>query len=189
MKFATLSFLFGLCLIAPFPLRAQKPAAAPLGKAPSRWPGIELEIARIGRIPPAHLLLAIRVRAGAGAPPLTLLGFPRPVVPGAPVMAGDEVPDPYSLRNAVLTDPATGRKYPALADLPASPFWGPNQLISSIRPGEWVQMAVQFPAPPPPAPGPDGKVPQQRVEILLPHAKEPIRNVPLPLPQTLNPAS
>jgi len=68
----------------------------------------------------------------------------------------------------------------ALAELPSKPFYGPNELLTTIRPGEWLQMSVLFPSPPIPAAGSDGKVPIQKVSVFLPHANDPIRNVILP---------
>jgi hypothetical protein len=45
-----------------------------------------------------------------------------------------------------------------------------------------LQLAVYFQVPPPPAPGPDGRIPAQTVTVLFPKAKKAIQHVALPLP-------
>lgn len=152
-----------------------------LGKTSANWPGIEWEITRIERVEQDRLLMVVRVHAGEKAANLTLLGFPQ-TTPSPGTAADTDIPDPLSLRSAVLVDDATQRKYPAFGELPRKPFYGPNEMLTTIRPGEWIQMSVLFPSPPTSVAGPDGKVPVQKVSVFLPHAKAPITNLILPPP-------
>lgn len=177
MKLSSLLFLLSVSFLLLSPMYGQE--AGRLGKTSASWPGIEFEITKIERVDQNRLLVVIRVQADEKAANPTLLGFPQTASsPGA--VAGADIPDPLSLRGAVLVDDANQKKYSALAELPSKPFYGPNELLTTIRPGEWLQMSVLFPSPPIPAAGSDGKVPMQKVSVFLPHAKDPIRNVILP---------
>jgi hypothetical protein len=58
---------------------------------------------------------------------------------------------------------------------------GPNAMMTTLRPGNWLQMAVQFPAPPPPpTEASEGKPPVQKVSLQFPNAKLPVKDLTLP---------
>jgi hypothetical protein len=179
-----LGITFAFAFIAP--LRGQN--EAPLGKTSSNWPGVDFEVTQIVRVAPDRLVVVVRVHTGSRAANPTLLSFPKKRIssdpstyesglPGLPVL-----PDPFSLQGAVLVDNATRNKYAALADLPSKPFFGPNAAATTMRPNEFLQMAVQFPAPPPPPPDQFGKVPEQKVSVVFPHAKLPVKDLVIPPP-------
>ncbi len=157
----------------------------PLAKTTSNWPGVDFEVMKIMRAAPDRVVLVVRVHAGSGAANPTFIGFVKPSnADSVPAMgpAGDPQPDPLSLRGASLVDVATQKNFPALAEAPSSPFVGPMALITSMRPNEWLQMGVQFPAPPTPPRDENGKVPEQKVFVVFPNAKLPTKEFVLPPP-------
>jgi len=158
-----------------------------LGEVDSEWPGVKFQVTQIQRIDSEHLLVTVRLVAGPGAANPTLIGIESSngaIPQNAPpqeVASGKYDSTPFSLKTAILYDEGTHQKYTALPGLPAKPFFGPNALLTTLRPGNWIQLAVQFPTPPPPPPSDDQKtISEQRVTIVFPKSKGPIRHLILP---------
>jgi len=177
----SLVFLYLLCS---FRMVAEE---KPLGKAESNWPGVVFQIMRIQRVDGTHLLATVWLSAGASAQNPTFIGIAPEVdvkmyknLPQREMDAPKFHPTPVSLTDAVLIDQTTKEQYKALPTLPTEPFLGPNLVMTTLRPGSWIQMAVQFPAPPPLPAGPDGKVPAQRATIQFSQTKRPITDIVLP---------
>jgi hypothetical protein len=168
------------------PLVAQD--AKVLGETASDWRGVVYQVTQIQRVKGPHLLVTVRLNVGASAENPTFIG--RPPVAGwkdraklsqKELDSGKYDPTPLSLADAVLVDQATKTTYKALPTLPAAPFVGPNAMMTSLRPGNWLQMAVQFPAPPPPpTEGSGEKPPAQIVSLQFPNAKLPVKDLTLP---------
>jgi len=159
----------------------------PLGEADSEWPGVKFQVMEIRRVDPGHLLVTVRLAATKEAANPTFIGIEPPSGARAAgnrspedAAAGKDEPAPFSLREAILFDEATKQKYPALPGLPPQPFLGPNTLLATLRPGGWIQLAVQFPAPPALPRETPGAKEAQRAALLLPKAKAAIKHLPLP---------
>jgi hypothetical protein len=166
---------------------AQTPASAPdnFPEVGSTWPGIQMQILKVVRIPGNRLLVEVRLLATPKAPPVTMIGYP-PVIP--PDATKEELetgfgPSPYSLEVASMTDERTQQRYNALRPNPKGPYYLASVVLASLSPGQGQYMSVQFPVPPPPPPDDAGRVPEQTVSILLPKAKGPITRVVIP-PET-----
>jgi hypothetical protein len=184
--------LLSAFLLNALPLVAQEVKV--LGEAASDWPGVVYQVTQIQRVNGTHLLVTVRLSVGASAENPTFVGVPpatgwknRADLTPEELGTGRYDPTPLSLAEAVLMDQTTKATYKALPSLPATPFVGPNAVMTTLRPGNWLQMAVQFPSPPPPSPAPDGKVPVQRATILLPQANSPIKDILLPPPRDQKP--
>lgn len=166
-----------------FALNGQKPAA-PLGEVETTWPGIHFQVARIMRIPGDRLLVLVRVVATGAAPKGgTMIGIPVPVPANATQAEIDQGlynPIPFSLDSSVMVDEATKTSYPTLKANPSENYMS-GVLLCSLRPNQAEAMAVQFKAPPLRLDS-RGKPAQQTVSITLTNAKEPISNIPLPMP-------
>lgn len=158
-----------------------------LGEVDSEWPGVKFQVTQIQRIDPGHLLVTVRIVVGPDAANPTFIGIESPAGPipknATPQEAasGKYDPTPFSLKTAILYDEGTHQNYTALSELPTKPFLGPNALLTTLRPGNWVQLAVQFPAPPPPTTDAQKTTPEQKATLLFPKAKGPIKHLTLPL--------
>ena len=180
---ASFALAFFFCVA---PLVAQD--AKPLGQTESNWPGVVYQVTQIQRVSGTHLLVTVRLSVGASAENPTFIGIPpaagwknRADLSQQELDTGKYDPSPLSLADSVLMDQTTKATFKALPTLPAAPFVGPNALMTALRPGNWLQMAVQFPSPPPPptvATG--GKPPAQKVSLQFPNAKLPVKDLPLP---------
>ncbi|XHR29477.1 MAG: hypothetical protein ACFUZC_02735 [Chthoniobacteraceae bacterium] len=157
-----------------------------LGEVDSEWPGVKFQVTQIQWIDSEHLLVTVRLVVGPGAANPTLIGIESSTgaipksAPSQEVASGKYDSTPFSLKTAILYDEGTHQNYPALPGLPAKPFLGPNALLTTLRPGNWIQLAVQFPAPPPP-PDDQKTISEQKVTLVFPKAKGPIRHLILPL--------
>ena len=177
------AFLFALIFLTT--LHAAK--KSPLGQAEANWPGVTFEIVQFERLGPDRLLAVIHITAGPTAKNPTFIGI-EPVagwksddeLTAQEKASGDYDPKPYSLTTATLIEQTTKQQLNALPDVPRNPYRGDNITMTALAPGDWMKVVVQFPAPPPPPKGPDGKLPEQKVTILLPQAKSPIKNIPVP---------
>jgi len=172
--------------VAAAPLRAQIGTAKTLGESPAVMPGVKLQVVDMVRLDPTHLLVAVRISAGHGAPPHTLIGDLPPIPANAPAQSlgtgNGAPPRPYTLAAAKLIDESTRTEFKASDTLPDQPSFGPNSLYSTLEPNNWIQLGVEFSVPPPPPPNPDGTIPVQKVTFLLPKAKRPIKHIAIPLP-------
>jgi hypothetical protein len=177
--------LISAFLLCASPLVAQD--AKVLGETASNWPGVVYQVTQIQRVKETHLLVTVRLNVGASAENPTFIGVP-PVagwqnpaeLSQKELDSGKYEPTPLSLADTVLVDKTTKTTYRALPTLPADPFVGPNAMMTSLRPGNWLQMAVQFPAPPPPPTDASGKTPVQKVSLQFPNAKLPVKDLTLP---------
>jgi len=167
-------------------LVAQVPTPKILGQTDTEWKGVTFAVTDIVRVDNTHILVQVRISADATATYPTFIGLPPPAgfLPPNPTLEQlrDEkyLPLAFSLTPGHLLDQKTGVEYPALETLPPAPFWGPNGIATNLGPNTWVQLEVQFNAPPQPAPGPDGKIEAQKVSLFFPKAKSPIKNVIVP---------
>ena len=165
---------------------AQVTAPKNLGKTDTEWNGVSFVVTDIARLDDSHILVQIRIAADATTVYPTFIGLPPPAgfLPPHPTIEQmkDEkyLPLPYKLSPGHLLDQKSGIEYPALTTLPPAPFWGPNAITTNLGPNTWVQLEVEFNAPPPPAPDPDGNVPAQKVSLFFPKTKSPIKNVVVP---------
>lgn len=169
------------------PLVAQD--AQVLGETASNWPGVAYQVTQIQRVNGGtHLLVTVRLNVGVSAENPTFIGTP-PVagwknpsdLSQEELDSGKYDPTPLSLADAVMTEQTTKTTYKALPTLPATPFVGPNAMMTTLRPGNWLQMAVQFPSPPPPpTEAPGEKPPAQKVSVQFPNAKLPVNDLILP---------
>jgi|GEM_PF-1395349 len=167
------------------PLVAQD--AKVLGETASDWRGVVYQVTQIQRVNGTYLLVTVRLNVGASAKNPTFIGIPpvagwknRVGLSQEELDSGQYDPTPLSLADAALVDQTTKTTYKALPTLPADPFVGPNALMTTVRPGDRLQMAVQFPAPPPPPADASGKSPVQKVSLQFPKAKLAIKNLTLP---------
>lgn len=164
-----------------------KPPERTLGEADSEWPDVKFQVTQIQRINSGHLLVTIRLVVGPDAANPTFIGIepsgglkaPKDA-PTEELASGKYDPTPFSLQKATLSDEATQQKYTALPGLPAQPFLGPNALMTTLRPGSWIQLAVQFPAPPPPPADAVRAKGEQKATLWLPKAKTPIKHLAIP---------
>jgi len=167
------------------PLRAQIGTGKTLGETDAVWPGVKLRVVDLVRLDATHLLVAVRVYAGLGAPRFTVIGDlpsrPANAPPGNPG-AGGAPPNPYNLAIAKLYDESTKTEFNAFGTVPNQPNFGPNSLYTTLVPDRWIQLGVEFSVPPPPPPNPDGTIPVQKVTFLLPKAKFAIAHIAIPLP-------
>ena len=95
---------------------------------------------------------------------------PDPVGQAAPSGLKNAPPSPFSLNGSKLTDITTGTVYENTTALPTAPYFGPMEVLTSIPPGGWIQMAVAFPPLPPP-PMKDGKPQPYKLLFEIPHLK------------------
>ncbi len=153
----------------------------------AEWPGVRFSVFRVERIPGDRLLVAVRIIASAGAPRQgTLLGTMPDVPAGVSaddLSSGRYDPKPYSLAASVMTDDATGRKYPALPPDPAGKSYIPGEVLATLMPGNAEVLTVQFAAPPPPLD--ENGVPlktKQTISIQFPNAKGPVTKIIIPPP-------
>ncbi len=186
--------LFYLLCLAGFSVHAWAQAPAPASsdfpEVGSTWPGIQMQILKVVRIPGNRLLVEVRLLASPKAPQVTMIGYP-PVIPTDATKEELETgfgPSPYSLEVATMTDERTQQRYNALRPNPKGPYYLASVVLASLSPGQGQYMTVQFPVPPPPPPDDSGHVPKQMVSILLPKAKGPIAGVVIP-PETPTPAA
>ena len=167
-------------------LVAQVPTPKILSQTDTEWKGVTFAVTDIARVDDTHIVVQVRISADATAAYPTFIGLPPPAgwLPPHPTLEQlrDEkyLPLPFSLASGHLLDQKSGMEYPALGTLPPAPFWGSNSIMTNLGPDTWVQLAVQFNAPPPPPPGPDGKIEDQKVSLFFPKAKSPIKNLILP---------
>jgi hypothetical protein len=180
MKF----FRFGVVclLLATFSLEAA-PAPSTDGALDSyvcdaTWPGVKFKIVAVKRLDSQNILIALHVIAGADAPVSTMIGFWSDNGSPGPITEKHH-PLPYSLLKANVVDLATKQSYGAVAQPLASHGYGVSEITTGMHSGEWFQMSVKFPLPVP-TPNPDGTIPIQKVDVTLPQAKGPIKNVIVP---------
>ena len=161
-------------------------ASKNLGRTDTEWKGIAFVVTDIARVDDSHILVQLRVDADANTVYPTLIGLPPPAgfLPKNPTLEqllDDKYrPKPMSFVSSHLLDEKSGTEYPAVTALPPTPYWGPNSILTNLGPTTWVQVAVQFNAPPPPPPGPDGKIELQKASLIFPKSKSPIKGVVLP---------
>jgi len=177
--------LISTCFLCASPLFARD--AKVLGETASDWRGVVYQVTQIQRVNGTHLLVTVRLKVGASAKNPTFIGIPpvagwknRAELSQEELDSGKYDPTPLSLADAVLVDQATKTTYKALPSLPADPFVGPNAMMTNVHPGDRLQMAVQFPAPPPPPADASGKTPVQKVSLQFPKAKLAIKSLSLP---------
>jgi hypothetical protein len=161
-------------------LRAQTappPPSTSKDSVTSIWSGVRLRVAKVNRLDAQAVILAIHVIAGDGAARPTFIGFQDKTkpLPGKPPLP----PKPYSLSAACIVDKATQKQYGAVAPPNGQPTYGPQAIIRTMVPGNWFQLSVQFNLPPP-TPNPDGTVPVQKVDLTLPQATGPIKDMVVP---------
>lgn len=192
-KLKRLLLASALAAFAGLPWAIQAQPAATLGEADATWPGVKLEITKLARIDATHVAAAVRIDVGPGAPALTLIGDPPPAGLKIPanatardIQSGKYSPIPYSLTLAKLIDEGTKAEFKAERNPPLHPAFGPNTIVTSLRPGNWIQLGVVFPCPPPPPPDANGRPVPQKAAFLLPKAKHPIVHVVLPEPAPAN---
>jgi hypothetical protein len=162
----------------------------------AKWPGTKFTISLIKRMDVQRVMMAVQISTDTAAPNSTFLGFwpngqpkPEPVAPKAPFKPGvpqgppaiAEHPNPFSLMKAYVVDEANQSQFNAVPQTisTSQPFYGPTEIITTLHPGSWVQMSVQFKLPVP-APNPDGTVPVQKVDVSLPQAMAPVKGVIVP---------
>lgn len=185
-RFLLLCCLGGLLWLA-FSASCLAETGTLLGEVDSEWPGVKFQVTQIQRIDAGHLLVTVRLVVGPDAANPTFIGIESPAgaIPknATPQEAasGKYDPTPFSLKTAILYDEGTHQSYTALPELPSKPFLGPNALLTTLRPGNWVQLAVQFSAPPPPPTDDQKPTPELKATILFPKAKGPIKHLALPL--------
>jgi hypothetical protein len=190
---------------------ASLPSSDKTYETATKWPGTTFKIILIKRLNVGNVLMAIRISADATAPNDTLLGFlhapvPKPVAAPVPIKSVGprtgsttsnepiiprphsvpKPPDPFSLLTAFVIDEADQAQFNAVPQALSSgqPFYGPSEIVTGLRPRQWLQMSVQFPLPEPP-PRPDGTVPDQKVDVTLPQALAPIKGVVVPPQQKM----
>ena len=164
------------------PLRAQTGTGKTLGESAAVWSGVKLQVVDLVRIDATHLLVAVRINAGPGAPPQTLISD-LPPKPAKGLGTGNgSPPRPYTFATAKLIDESTKKEFKASDTVPDQPNFGPNSLYTTLVPDRWIQLGVEFSVPPPPPPNPDGTIPVQKVTFLLPKAKFAIAHIAIPLP-------
>ena len=180
------SFLAGLGLTLSFGFAQESPAEKLLGEVDTTLPGIQLVVTDILRVDASHAVVTVRVRGNEKQTGDSRVEEP-PLVPNPPANASPQELDdakyhtqPFSLLSSVLVDEATGTKYKAMPLPMGMPYRGPSQLRSSLEPGSWIQMSVCFAAPPPLPPGQDGKIPDQKITLLLSRAAKPLTGLLLP---------
>ncbi len=175
-----------LCM-ALSPLLAQEPPATPpLGEVATSLPGINLVVTEIRRVDASHAIVVVRVKGDEKQTDNSRVEEPADVPNPPSNISPEQLEDtkyqskPFSLLSSVLVDEATGTKYKAMALPFGMPFLGPSLLRSSLEPGSWIQMAVCFAAPPPLPAGQDGKIPDQKISLLLSRATKPLSGLLLP---------
>lgn len=186
LKFAVTLFIT-LLLSSPF-LQAQNRTPPPLGAVPAEWPGVTFEIAKIHRLDPTHILVAVRVRGESTLKAPVLIGTTKITELKSESAPPEQLVEfiPFSLSSAKLVDQATGMEYPADDKLPAAPYWGGPEISTDVRKNTWFQLAVGFKCPPPLPPTPDGKIQVQKVAFRLPMAKADVKDIVLPPLEILN---
>ncbi len=149
-----------------------------LAETDTVWRGTKFQITGINRIDATHILLAVRIVVGANAGGPIFLGEPRPKSADS-----EELPPlPFSLSSAKLIDESTNQSFSASPDLPTTPYYGSNSILTTRFPNSWLQLGVLISVGAPPPPKPDGTVVPQKVTIWLPKAKQPMVHVELPAP-------
>lgn len=167
-------------------LIAQESPPKILGQTDTDWKGVAFAVTEIARMDNSHVLVKVRIVADAAAVYPTFIGLSPeagflPSNPTKEQMLDEKyLPKPFSLTAGRLLDPKSALEYAAGATLPASPYWGPNSIITNLGPGTWIQLAVLFNAPAPLPPTPEGKIELQHVTLILPKAKTPITGLVLP---------
>lgn len=161
-------------------------AQEPLGEVDTTLPGLKLVVTEIRRVDKGHAIAVVRIKVDEKQTDTLSVQEP-PLIPNPPANATPrELEDPkyhsqpFSLLASALIDEASGKKYAAMALPIGMPFLGPSLLRSSLEPGSWIQMAVCFAAPPPLPPGQDGKIPDQKITLLLSRAAKPLKGLILP---------
>ena len=182
--FSLLLIVAGLMLTEGLHAQEQKASRTNKAEVETKWPGILFAISRLERIQDDRLLVFVRVvatsessRSGTslGAPPIS------PSAGQADVATNFRNAKPFSLASAVMTDDQTQRKYPVLPPVaPPGKAYFPGELANNLFPGQGETLTIQFAAPPWEPPPQGGKSAKQTVTFLLPGAKGPIMNVPVP---------
>ena len=173
-----------LASLAALPLHAQTQASTD-----ATWPGVKLKISELVRIDATHVLAKVHVTSSASAAAATIIGtMPKNGFTAPPNVTREELESGkysakgYTLSDAVVVDEGTQQKFHASTNLPRSPFFGPNNVVTELARNSGIQMGVLLNVPPPQPVESDGKSPPQKVTILLPNAKNPIEHVLLPAP-------
>jgi hypothetical protein len=154
----------------------------------SDWPGVKFQITQVLRVDPAHVLMVVHIIADSSAPASTFLGYlpaAGMVLPKDPsfndINSGKYLPKPFLLKDSFIFNEKTKEKFPAEPRVPNQPYFGDNEICTPLLKGGWIQLAVMFKAPPESVPTADEAAPSQpKVDVYLPKAKLPIRNVELP---------
>lgn len=167
-----------------------------LGSAATKWPGVTFNVTEVHRVANDRVLMVIRVQADGSAEPETLIGVPAAKsekdIPEDlnPSDVGNYAPTRFSLAGGSLTAKGTGVKYPSLPELPTEPYFGPNAICVNLERGGWLQLAVQFEAPPETSADPnntDAEAKQPAVDVSLPAAERPITNITIPKMEVTEP--
>ena len=187
--FSLLAVATSLALANGLHAQEQKASTTKKAEVETKWPGVLFAISRLERIQDNRLLVFVRVVATSkSAPSGTFLGT-RPAIP--PSASKDDIATglyngrPFSLASAVMTDDQTQQKYAVLPPVaPPGKAYFPGELANGLLPGQGQTLTIQFAAPPAPPPVEGGKPAKQTVSFLLPSAKGPIANVPVPAPSS-----
>ncbi len=187
--FSLLAVATSLALANGLHAQEQKARTTHKAEVETKWPGVLFAISRLERIQDNRLLVFVRVVATSkSAPSGTYLGT-RPAIP--PSASKDDIATglyngrPFSLASAVMTDDQTQQKYAVLPPVaPPGKAYFPGELANGLLPGQGETLTIQFAAPPAPPPVEGGKPAKQTVSFLLPSAKGPIANVPVPAPSS-----
>ena len=149
----------------------------------TKWPGILFSISGLERIQDNRLLISVRVVATPKAPRSgTFLGT---MSAERDIYGSPSYLRPFSLDSAVMTDDRTQERYPALPPVaPPGVAYFPGELLNNLFPGQGKTLTVQFAAPPRQPGASEGRSSKQTVTFLLPGAKRPIANVPVPAPSS-----
>jgi hypothetical protein len=182
MKRLSLLLLAAL-LFEPIDVRAEprRPRTPNLGEVETKWLGIMFAISRLERIQDNRLLVFVRVTATSeSARKGTFLGSESPDSSGA-TEADNPDRKPFSLASTIMTDDQTQQRYPVLPPVaPPGKAYFPGELVSGLHPGQGETLTIQFAAPPWLPASQGGKPAKQTVSFVLPGAKGPIANVPVP---------
>lgn len=149
------------------------------------WPGVKYELFRVKRIAGDRLLFGVKIVGTAQAPKGgTVIGIKVPIPADASqedIQSGRYDPLPFSIAPAKMIEEKSGKEYASLAPLPTGQQYVPSDIRFRLLPGSTEIVTVQFSAPPPPVNAAGEPVKEkQTVSLLLPDAKGPITNIPVP---------
>ncbi|PTX99338.1 hypothetical protein DB346_15865 [Verrucomicrobia bacterium LW23] len=144
------------------------PAEKPARPALPPQPHASLAVTRADYSADGRLVLCVRI----GAPT-------REVSLGISTDTEKAEASPFTMDGSYLEGTTSKTKIPALADLPKKPYFGPNNAVTRIPKGGWLELSVAFPALPAPAEG----APAETYSLHIPQLRqEPVvlKNLPAP---------